>query len=169
MHEFTGENYILTAHRGKRSAEELLASLVYASTVPAIRTNLMCKAFMNYDQLQKYLSYALDAELVEEMNDHRFRITRKGSEFLKRFTEMKQCEKIAGEKRAAVLKLLPKLSRFVSPYARRNNNNRNVDSNYSGRGSQSRENFLRVKKSGPIKTDNEAEDARGSIQTESIT
>jgi len=67
----------------------------------------MYSALLSFDQLQKYLVFALDAKLLSLDNNNRtYCITAKGLEFLKHFEELQKIEKTISEKRRVLGELL---------------------------------------------------------------
>jgi|ERR687886_392646 predicted transcriptional regulator len=55
------------------------------------KTQITCKAFVNYEQLKEYLATLLDSELIEcDPKNSLYRTTEKGLRFLKMHTQMSE-------------------------------------------------------------------------------
>ena len=78
----------------------------------ATKTAIMYDVFLNHTQLQQYLSILTESEMLQsDKRMQKFRITQKGQEFLRLFSEMDQLVRYRKE---SLLQL------------NHNNNNRNI-------------------------------------------
>lgn len=85
----------------------MIASILSGARNGTSKTRIMYSALLSFDQLQKYLVFALDAKLLSLDNNNRtYCITAKGLQFLKHFEELQKIEKNIDEKRRAMNDLL---------------------------------------------------------------
>jgi len=85
----------------------LIASILSGARNGTSKTRIMYSALLSFDQLQKYLVFALDAKLLSlDNNNHTYSVTERGLQFLKHFEELQKMEKTIMEKRKALGQLL---------------------------------------------------------------
>ncbi|MFQ5969910.1 MAG: winged helix-turn-helix domain-containing protein [Nitrososphaerales archaeon] len=84
--------------RKKRTKEELIACILSGANNGASKTHIMYSSYLSFPQLQKYLTFALEAELLTVENN-RYIITGKGLEFVRHFEELQKIKKSIAEKR----------------------------------------------------------------------
>lgn len=95
-------------NRKKRTKEELIASILDGAKNGATKTKIMYSAYLSYDQLLKYMDYALQCELIILNGDNIYSITAKGKVFLKNFQELQKMESNVVQKREILESLLEK-------------------------------------------------------------
>ncbi len=89
----------LVNSRKKRTREELIAAILSGARDGASKTRIMYFSWLSFDQLQKYLQFAMNLNLVRLDNGTKYYITERGLEFLKNFEELQKMEKGVTEKR----------------------------------------------------------------------
>ena len=72
-----------------RSRTEIVGNILEAANGTAIKTKIMYKAFLSYNQLKEYLSILIENNLIEYLDGTQtFRTTEKGLNFLKMHNEI---------------------------------------------------------------------------------
>ena len=81
-----------------RSRLQIVADVLSVTAGGAKKVQIMFKANLSYELLVRYLAEVLDAGLVSfEGSVGRYRLTRKGEDFLKRYDEYeKRCRRLEG-------------------------------------------------------------------------
>ena len=81
-----------------RSRFQIVADVLSVTAGGAKKVHIMFKANLSYELLVRYLAEVLDAGLVRfEGSAGRYRLTRKGEDFLKRYDEYaKRCRRLEG-------------------------------------------------------------------------
>ncbi len=77
----------------------MIASILSGARNGASKTHIMYFSWLSFDQLQKYLQFAVTLNLVRSDNGNKYHITERGLEFLKNFEELQKMEKGVTEKR----------------------------------------------------------------------
>jgi predicted transcriptional regulator len=74
---------------GNRNRTEIVSSILYAANGGTTKTKIMYTAFLNYNQLNEYLSILRENNLIEYLDGIKtFKITEKGLFFLKVHNEI---------------------------------------------------------------------------------
>jgi predicted transcriptional regulator len=78
---------------GNRTRVEILASILHVADRGTLKTHIMYKANLSHRQLEKYLTFlqneGLLAEFVdEESGTSMYKVTERGIEFLKEYTQL---------------------------------------------------------------------------------
>lgn len=87
--------------KGKRNKMEIIHDilLIVQNSRNAKKTHLMYKANLSYKQMKTYLQELLDKGFVEgnsTSEDYSIKITKKGTNFMGKYTQMKEFEKTFG-------------------------------------------------------------------------
>ncbi len=80
---------------GNRTRVEILASILTVTQKGALKTHIMYKANLSHRQLEKYLGFLVDNEMIEKAIDseygtHFYQVTQKGIDFLKDYSRLSQ-------------------------------------------------------------------------------
>jgi predicted transcriptional regulator len=94
------------ANRKKRSREEIIASILTSAKQGASKTGIMYANYLSFHQLNKYLSFGLQARLMYLREDGRYFTTTKGLGYLRCFEEIHNTENYALEKRRHLQQIL---------------------------------------------------------------
>jgi predicted transcriptional regulator len=78
---------------GNRTRVEILASILGVAHDGALKTHIMYKANLSHKQLQRYLGFLMESNLLERVQDSDtgsdyYRITERGVEFLKDYNRL---------------------------------------------------------------------------------
>jgi predicted transcriptional regulator len=87
------------ANRKKRSREEIIASIVFTAKTGASKTGIMYANYLSFSQLNKYLKFALESEILYIDGNDRYFTTPKGLEYLRCFEQVHNAENDAIQKR----------------------------------------------------------------------
>ena len=69
-----------------RSKEAILAQILNVATVPSKKTHIMYSALLSFSQLNSYLKYLEDRQLIIRINeDDAWMVTGAGREYLKQY------------------------------------------------------------------------------------
>jgi predicted transcriptional regulator len=75
-----------------RSRPEIVASILDIASRGALKTHIMYKANLSHRQLELYLRFLLDSELIQEVRNGsdrtKFAVTDKGLDFLREFSHV---------------------------------------------------------------------------------
>ena len=76
-----------------RTRLEILASMLKVAHNGSLKTHIMYKANLSHRQLEKYLTFLMSNELLEKVSDlehisGQYRVTEKGTEFLKDYSSL---------------------------------------------------------------------------------
>ena len=71
-----------------RSRTEIVAVILDAANGGSTKTKIMYKAFLSYAQLREYFSVLLENNLLYIDEDHKYKTTEKGLNFLKMHSEI---------------------------------------------------------------------------------
>jgi predicted transcriptional regulator len=71
-----------------RSRTEIVAMILDAANGGSTKTKIMYKAFLSYAQLREYFSVLLENNLLYIDEDHKYKTTEKGLNFLKMHNEI---------------------------------------------------------------------------------
>jgi len=78
-----------------RDKLQIIADILSVVRDGAKKTHVMYQANLSYTLLKRYLTEVLDAGLVSCDNEERYRLTRRGHNFLNRFNEYsKRCDQL---------------------------------------------------------------------------
>ena len=93
--------------RKNRSSIDIVANILEIAKDGAKKTRIMYLANLSFDQLKKYLKFLMDKGFLEyNASEKKYKITDKGSEFLKMFYEFKESEGTYKEKLTLLEKLV---------------------------------------------------------------
>jgi len=87
------------ANRKKRSSEEIVASMLVSAKRGVSKTGIMYASYLSFSQLNKYIVFALKANLLQMDDKGKFITTQRGVEYLKCFEEVRNMENNAFAKR----------------------------------------------------------------------
>ena len=78
---------------GNRTRIEILASILNVADQGTLKTHIMYKANLSHRQLEKYLTFLQNKGLLaqfmdEETGTNMYKVTEKGIEFLKEYTQL---------------------------------------------------------------------------------
>jgi predicted transcriptional regulator len=78
---------------GNRTRIEILASILDVAHNGALKTHIMYRANLSHKQLEKYLGFLMQNDLLERVEDSEYgsnyyRVTERGIEFLKDYTRL---------------------------------------------------------------------------------
>jgi predicted transcriptional regulator len=78
---------------GNRTRIEILASILNVADRGTLKTHIMYKANLSHRQLEKYLTFLENEGLLAEFEDEEtgttlYKVTEKGIEFLKEYTQL---------------------------------------------------------------------------------
>jgi predicted transcriptional regulator len=78
---------------GNRTRVEILASILKVASSGALKTHIMYKANLSHRQLERYLGFLEERGLLaqgidEDMGNRIYRITDKGSDFLREYSHV---------------------------------------------------------------------------------
>jgi predicted transcriptional regulator len=95
------------SYKKHRSKEEIIANILKAAQNNATKTRIMRRCYINYNLLQKYLSYAtLSGLLFQDHRSNEYCITGKGIQFLDCFHQYLDTESELELKRRLISKML---------------------------------------------------------------
>jgi predicted transcriptional regulator len=82
-----------TQQIGNRTRVEILASILKVASSGALKTHIMYKANLSHRQLERYLGFLEERGLLaqgidEDMGNRIYRITDKGSDFLREYSHV---------------------------------------------------------------------------------
>ena len=78
-----------------RGRLQIIADILSVVRDGAKKTHVMYQANLSYTLLSRYLTEVLESGLVSRDNEDRYRLTRRGKNFLDRFNEYsKRCEQV---------------------------------------------------------------------------
>jgi len=78
-----------------RGRLQIIADILSVVRDGAKKTHVMYQANLSYTLLSRYLNEVLESGLVSRDNEDRYRLTRRGKNFLDRFNEYsKRCEQV---------------------------------------------------------------------------
>jgi predicted transcriptional regulator len=95
------------SYKKHRSKEEIVANILKAALKKTTKTRIMRRAYISYDLLQKYLSYASVSGLI--LYDHRsneYQISSKGLQYLDYFNQYCDIESDLALKKSMISQML---------------------------------------------------------------
>ena len=98
---------IKRSYRKHRSKEEIVANILIAARKSATKTRIMHRAYISYNLLQKYLSYAsISGLILYDHSSNRYQITSKGIQYLNFFDQYRDTESDLALKKSMISKML---------------------------------------------------------------
>ena len=94
-------------YKKHRSKEEIVANILKAALKKTTKTRIMRRAYISYNLLQKYLSYASVSGLI--LYDHRsneYQISSKGIQYLDYFNQYRDIESDLALKKSMISQML---------------------------------------------------------------
>ena len=94
-------------YKKHRSREEIVANILKAALKKTTKTRIMRRAYISYNLLQKYLSYASVSGLI--LYDHRsneYQISSKGIQYLDYFNQYRDIESDLALKKSMISQML---------------------------------------------------------------
>ena len=94
-------------YKKHRSREEIVANILKAALKKTTKTRIMRRAYISYNLLQKYLSYASVSGLI--LYDHRsneYQISSKGIQYLDYFNQYRDIESHLALKKSMISQML---------------------------------------------------------------
>jgi predicted transcriptional regulator len=98
---------IKRSYKKHRSKEEIVANILIAARKSATKTRIMRGAYVSYNLLQKYLTYASISGLIfYDHRSNRYQTTSKGIEYLNFFNQYRDTESDLALKKSMISKML---------------------------------------------------------------
>ena len=94
-------------YKKHRSKEEIVANILKAALKKTTKTRIMRRAYISYNLLQKYLSYAtLNGLLFHDHRSNEYHTTSKGIQFLDYFDQYRDTESELALKKSLISRML---------------------------------------------------------------
>jgi predicted transcriptional regulator len=95
------------SHKKHRSKEEIVANILKAALKKTTKTRIMRRAYISYNLLQKYLSYAsVSGLLLYDHSSNEYQISSKGIQYLDYFNQYRDIESDLALKKSMISNML---------------------------------------------------------------
>ena len=102
-----GRNITKRSYKKHRSKEEILANILKAAPKKTTKTRIMRRAYISYNLLQKYLTYAsVSGLLIYDHSSNEYQISGKGIQYLDYFNQYRDIESDLALKKSMISKML---------------------------------------------------------------